>query len=107
MYVIAGHSRRCRPTDAAGCEKTTWNEITATLERLLQQVDALHLPSTCKLWLYQHFVVPKLFTAIDLSQTFVTSLQSKATIMVLFVRFAYHRKNGFLAELKYISEVVS
>ena len=46
-----------RPTNAAGCEKTTRNEITATLERLLQQVDALHLPSTCKLWLYQHFVV--------------------------------------------------
>ena len=58
------------------------NEITATLERLLQQVDALHLPSTCKLWLYQHFVVTKLcwfFTALDLSQTFVKSLQSKAT----------------------------
>ena len=71
-----------RPTNAAGCEKTTRNEITATLERLLQQVDALHLPSTCKLWLYQHFVVTKLcwfFTALDLSQTFVKSLQSKAT----------------------------
>ena len=71
-----------RPTNAAGCEKTTRNEITATLERLLQQVDALHLPSTCKLWLYQHFVVTKLcwfFTALDLSQTSVKSLQSKAT----------------------------
>ena len=36
----------------------------------------------CKLWLYQHFVVTKLcwfFTALDLSQTFVKSLQSKAT----------------------------
>ena len=57
-------------------------EITAALERLLQQVDALHLPPTCKLWLYQHFVVTKLcwfFTALDLSQTFVKSLQSKAT----------------------------
>ena len=82
-YLDDGDFRHLgRPTNAAGCEKTTRNEITATLERLLQQVDALHLPSTCKLWLYQHFVVTKLcwfFTALDLSQTFVKSLQSKAT----------------------------
>ena len=33
-----------RPTNAAGCKKTTRNEITATLERLLQQVDVMFYP---------------------------------------------------------------
>ena len=41
-----------RPTNAAGCEKTTRNEIKATLERLLQQVDPIHL---------QALVVPAIY----------------------------------------------
>ena len=41
-----------------------------------------HLPKTCKLWLYQHFIVVKMswhFTALDLTATFVKTLQSVST----------------------------
>ena len=71
-----------RLTNAAGCEKTTRNEITATLGRLLQQVDALHFPATCKLWLYQYFVVTKLcwfFNHLHTPQASVKSHQSQVT----------------------------
>ena len=69
------------------------NKKNSSLTKLLEALEGrgsnevgrhchLHLPSTCKLWLYQHFVATKLcwfFTALDLSQTFVKSLRSKAT----------------------------
>ena len=45
-------------------------------------VDNQTLPNTSKLWLYQHFIIPKLswyLTALDLTLTFVKRLQAKAT----------------------------
>ena len=63
------------------CESISRNAIFANLNDWLTLVDGLPLPSTAKLWLYQHFVVAKMswhFTALDLSLTFVKRLQTQA-----------------------------
>ena len=59
-----------RPTNVRGCEKLARSEILSKLKEWLLLVDAQHLPKTCKLWLYQHFIVAKMswyFTALDLT----------------------------------------
>ena len=71
-----------RPTNVRGCEKLARSEILSKLKEWLLLVDAQHLPKTCKLWLYQHFIVAKMswyFTALDLTATFVKTLQSVST----------------------------
>ena len=71
-----------RPTNVRGCEKLARSEISSKLKEWLLLVDAQHLPKTCKLWLYQHFIVAKMswyFTALDLTATFVKTLQSVST----------------------------
>ena len=49
-----------QPTNVRGCEKLACSEISSKLKELLLLVDAQHLPKTCKLWLYQHFIVAKM-----------------------------------------------
>ena len=49
-----------RPTNVRGCEKLARSEISSKLKEWLLLVDAQHLPKTCKLWLYQHFIVAKM-----------------------------------------------
>ena len=70
-----------RPTNAFGSEATSWANIELLLINLTQLVDALTLPASAKLWLYQHFVIAKMswsVTVHDLSKTFVSKLQAMA-----------------------------
>ena len=56
--------------------------ILSKLKEWLLLVDAQHLPQTCKLWLFQHFIIAEMswcFTALDLAATFVKTLQSVST----------------------------
>ena len=71
-----------RPTNVHGSEELARSTITSKLDEWLQLVDNQTLPNTSKLWLYQHFIIPKLsryLTALDLTLTFVKRLQAKAT----------------------------
>ena len=71
-----------RLTSVRGCEKLARSDIPSKLKECLLMVDAQHQPKTCKLWLYQHFIVAKMstyFTALDLTATFVKTLQSVST----------------------------
>ena len=71
-----------RPTNVHGSEELARSTITSKLDEWLQLVDNQILPNTSKLWLYQHFIIPKLswcLTALDLTLTFVKRLQAKAT----------------------------
>ena len=73
-----------RPTNVHGLEELARSTTTSKLDEWLQLVDNQTLPNTSKLWLYmyQHFIIPKLswyLTALDLTLTFVKRLQAKAT----------------------------
>ena len=71
-----------RPTNVRGCENLARSKISSKLKEWLLLVDAQHLPKTCKLWLCQHFIAAKMnwyFTALDLTATFVKTLQSVST----------------------------
>ena len=71
-----------RPTNVKHSESCCRSDIEAQLLQWLKTINDLDLPSTSKLWLYQHFVVSKLawpFTSLDLSLTFVQQLEAVAT----------------------------
>ena len=62
-------------------EITSRTQLQAKLKTLLSIVDDSLLPGTSRLWLYHHFVVPKLsraFLTLDLTLTFVKKLQAMA-----------------------------
>ena len=83
QYLDDGNFRYLgRPTYVRGCEKLARSEISSKLKEWLLLVDAQHLPKTCKFWLYQHFIIAKMswyFTELDLTATFVKTLQSVST----------------------------
>ena len=69
-----------RPRNVHGSEELARSTITSKLDEWLQLVDNQTLPNTSKLWLYQHFIIPKLswyLTALDLTLTFVKRLRRR------------------------------
>ena len=66
-----------------------WNQISVStpgkLDALLSLLDKTLLPATSRLWLYHHFIVPKLswaFLTLDLTLTFVKKLQAKSLVFL-------------------------
>ena len=70
-----------RLLNTTASEITSRTQLQAKLKTLLSIVDDSLLPGTSRLWLYHHFVVPKLswaFLTLDLTLTFVKKLQAMA-----------------------------
>ena len=65
-----------RLLNTAASEITSRCQLQEKLDALLSLLDKTLLPATSRLWLYHHFVVPKLswaFLTLDLTLTFVKS----------------------------------
>ena len=70
-----------RLLNTTASEITSRTQLQAKLKTLLSIVDDSLLPGTSRLWLYHHFVMPKLswaFLTLDLTLTFVKKLQAMA-----------------------------
>ena len=70
-----------RLLNTTASEISSRTQLQAKLKTLLSIVDDSLLPGTSRLWLYHHFVVPKLswaFLTLDLTLTFVKKLQAMA-----------------------------
>ena len=74
-----------RLLNTAASEITSRCQLQEKLDALLSLLDKTLLPATSRLWLYQHFVVPKLswaFLTLDLTLTFVKKLQAKSLVFL-------------------------
>ena len=74
-----------RLLNTAASEITSRCQLQEKLDALLSLLDNTLLPATSRLWLYHHFVVPKLswaFLTLDLTLTFVKKLQAKSLVFL-------------------------
>ena len=74
-----------RLLNTAASEITSRCQLQKKLDALLSLLDKTLLPATSRLWLYHHFVVPKLswaFLTPDLTLTFVKKLQAKLLVFL-------------------------
>ena len=74
-----------RLLNTAASEITSRCQLQEKLDALLSLLDKTLLPATSRLWLYHHFVVPKLswaFLTLDLTLTFVKKLQAKSLVFL-------------------------
>ena len=68
-----------RPLNSDASELASRQNLDEKLRALLATLDEVQLPASCRVWLYHHFVVPKLswaFSTLDLTLTFVKKLQA-------------------------------
>ena len=74
-----------RLLNTAASEITSRCQLQEKLDALLSLLDKTLLPATSRLWLYHHFVVPKLswaFLTLDLTLTFMKKLQAKSLVFL-------------------------
>ena len=74
-----------RLLNTAASEITSRSQLQNKLDSLLSLLDSSLLPGTSRLWLYHHFVVPKLswtFLTMDLTLTFVKKLQARSLVFL-------------------------